>query len=61
MLPLPPLEMQPDGIVAAGAGGVAMHQVERHRDDLALEAGRARAHVALQRVHVPVHLERLSP
>ena len=50
---------EPDRIVAAGAGGVGMHQVEGHRDDLALEAGRAGAHVSLQRVHVPVHLERL--
>ena len=36
-----------------------MEQVEGHRDDLALEPGRARAHVALQHVHVGEEPERL--
>src|SRR5919108_5663553 len=32
--------------------GPGVHQIERHGDDLPLEPGRARAHVALQRVLV---------
>ena len=38
---------------------VGVHEVERHGDDLALEARRARAHVALQDVDVRVQCERL--
>ena len=40
--------------------GLGVHQVEGHRDDLALELGLARAHVALQGVHVGEHPERLA-
>ena len=44
-----------------GAGDcVGVQQVEGHRDDLALELGHARAHVALQRVDVREELERAS-
>ena len=40
--------------------GVGVHQVERHRDDLALEAGHRRAQVALQGVDVGEPPERLG-
>ena len=40
-------------------GGVAVQHVERHRDDLGLELRLARAHVALERVHVGEATERL--
>ena len=50
---------QPAGVVAGGDGGVAGVQVERHGDDLRLELGGARAHVALQDVHVGEEAEGL--
>ena len=43
----------------AGGVAVSVHQIEHHRDDLALEARLARAHVALQRVDVREESERL--
>ena len=39
---------------------LGVHQVEGHRDDLALELGLARAHVALEGVDVGEHAERLA-
>jgi hypothetical protein len=39
---------------------LGVHQVQGHRDDLALELRLARAHVALQRVDVGEHPERLA-
>ena len=45
------------GLAAAHLGGV--HQVEHHRDDLALEAGGRGAHVALEGVDVGELAERL--
>ena len=47
---MPPVVTRPTGSVSVTAS--AWREVERHRDDLALELGLARAHVALQRVHV---------
>ena len=41
----------------AGARRVGVEEIERHRDDLALELRHARAHVALQRVDVREELE----
>ena len=46
---------EPAGSLSADRVGV--QQVERHGDDLALELRHARAHVALQRVHVREQLE----
>ncbi len=56
MLPVPPVVTSPAGCVGDRVG---VEQVERHGDDLALEPRRARAHVALQRVHVGEQPERL--
>ena len=50
---------QPAGVVTCGHRGVAGVKVERHGDDLRLELGRARAHVALQDVHMGEKAERL--
>ena len=58
MLPLPPDVTRPAGVAVGDRVGV--QQVERHRDDLALELRHARAHVALQRVHVREQLERAA-
>ena len=55
MLPLPPDVTRPAVSVSLTALGV--QEVERHRDDLALELRHARAHVALERVHVREQLE----
>ena len=54
MLPLPPEVTSPAG---AGCDHVRVQEVERHRDDLALELRHARAHVTLERVHVREQLE----
>ena len=57
MLPLPPDVMSPTGPSSVLCAVAAVHEVERHRDDLALEPRGARAHVALEHVHVAVHPE----
>ncbi len=46
---------EPDRLAVGDRVGV--EHVERHGDDLALELGHARAHVALQRVHVCEEVE----
>ncbi len=49
---MPPVVTMPTGPSSAESAELACMQVEGHGDDLALEAGRARAHVALEDVHV---------
>ena len=54
---MPPVVTSPAGSPSVTALGV--EQVERHRQDLGLELGGARAHVALQHVDVGEQAERL--
>ena len=50
MLPVPPVVTTPTGVESVAAP--AVEHIEGHGDDLGLELGLARTHVALQRVHV---------
>ena len=52
MLPVPPVVTRPQGSSPAAVGRLAVVQPEGHGDDLGLELGGARAHVALEDVHV---------